>query len=291
MKTEPNMNVILLLTQELIGSNEERLIFLYRKPINDFCKNDDVYWFWKGKAHRLSGQLSINQHVAFCNDKEAEAIFYSIINKTPVDINGNDVTFQVPNVTRKEMQDSNLILSSVSYFCDVSDYFPIELRIEENWNLLCGYASEDTDFIKPIGILTPLQYLTYIQSNQIAINLQRQKDISFRGVHTASVKGQGSKQIIGFVQESFDNNKKYTIKITNDEDEYKGEGAINTSSGLFIADLNDFIASGNLYYYINEKLERCISFTLIQDVVLNMNIISNTMIDAYGRSFHRTNKV
>lgn len=291
MKTEPNMNVLLLLTQEICDTKEEKLIFLFRNPINDYSENDGVYWFWKGKAHKLTGQLSINQRLAICNDKEAESIFNSIITKTPTDINGGDVIFQVPNLTRKEMQDSNLFLSSVSYFCDVVDYFPIELGIEENWNLLCGYTIEGKDFIKPIGILPPLQFVSYIQSNQIAINLQRQKDISIRGVHTASVKGKGSKQIIGFIQENFDNNKKYTIKITNDEDEYKGEGAIDTSSGFFRIDLNDYIASGNLYYYINDRLDMCTDFSLVQDIIFDINIVSNTMTDAYGRQFHRTEKV
>lgn len=107
MKTEPNMNVLLLLTQEVCATKEEKLIFLFRKPINDYSENDGVYWFWKGKAHKLTGQLSINQRLVICNDKEAESIINSIITKTPTDINGSDVIFQVPNVTRKEMQDWN----------------------------------------------------------------------------------------------------------------------------------------------------------------------------------------
>lgn len=290
MRNKPNMNVLLLLTQRIGDKNQEKLIFLYRRPINDYSDSGNAYWSWKGKANKLSGQLHLNQRLAFCNDEEAESIFNSIIKDHVAVINKNKINIQVPKVTQKDIKDKHGILSHVFYYCDSLNYFPAELSIEENWDMLCGYGGEQTNFIKPIGLLTPKQLLIYITSNKIAVNLQRETSISFRGARNKSIKGKGSKQIIGFVRDVFEDSSKYTISVSDMNDKINGKAVIDKRSGLFNVQLNGYLASGNLKYHINKELRIYIEFSLVQDIVINMSIVTSTMKDAYGRQFHRAEK-
>lgn len=289
MKNKPNMNMLLLLTQSIEDIKEEKLIFLLKKPVNDYSENDNPHWFWEGKAKILSGKLGINQRIAFCNDIEAESIFNSIINHSLVIINHNEVTIRVPCVTREDVKEAH-ILSQVLFHCNELDYFPAEMNNEENWNLLCGYNSKSTNYIKPIGLLSPNNLVSYIASNHIALKMQRETSISFRGVKTASIKGKGSKEIVGFVRDMFDINSTYTIEILDKNDTLMGQATVDKGSGLFKTQLTDYLTGGYLKYYVDKELHRYIDFSLLQDILIDINIITGTLTDAYGRQFHSTEK-
>lgn len=298
-KKYPNTSILSLITQT--DKRTETILSFYLKVIPDYIKDNSISWFdnkgRNGKASSVWEELSLKQWLAIGNDNEIHNLLNDILKNKVTKVNSKTINFIIPDF--KKTPYSNLSIKNKSdyrfdsYIIDDFSLIPSLLLNKENLEILCGYKKTENNKIKPFypfGLYEQDFIYNNFKKNIFGIVEYRQPYLTFRGVRKTSVKGKGSKEIIGFYQDKFSDVKEYSAKIINYENIELGKNQISKKNGTFKIGLEKPLLKGKILIKENNTDTILIDFTLIQDIVTDINVANKTFIDIYGRKFMITSK-
>ncbi len=292
----PNTSILNIITQS--KDDKETIVFFHIKNVPDYIENG-ISWFENkgknGKATFIWDDLLIKQWFAIGKDDDILKLLKDILKTSTTTINSKVVEFIIPNFklipndektakSRNEIKYDSYLLSDFSVI-------PRQLLNKENLDILSGLKIDNN--IKPlipIGLYEQNFIYNYLNDKIFGLTEYRQSYLTFRGVRNTSVKGIGSKEIIGFYQSNYSKNQKYYATIKNDTNSEIGKSEINIKDGVFKVDLTEPSSKGQVVITETKTEIKKIDFVFIQDIKFDMNIVNKTFKDAYGREFGITSK-
>lgn len=94
----PNTSILSLITQKL--DNEEKLLFIYLKPVPDFYSLSSVHWYEgagkEGKSSIIWPVLSIRQWVGCGSDLQIKELIGKILSLKKLEINQVVIDLTIP---------------------------------------------------------------------------------------------------------------------------------------------------------------------------------------------------
>ncbi|MDR2083750.1 MAG: hypothetical protein LBP67_01990 [Bacteroidales bacterium] len=292
----PNKSIISLITQE--NASKEKMLFIYMKAVPDYYENEEIGWFDKagknGKSNKVWACLNIRQWVAFGKDEKILELFNLILNTKQLTIGNKTIDFEIPQYTKNEnCTDKDQYISSTRFdSLKIKDrsFIPQEFYQKENLQYLLGYKTGSSKIkpIFPLGFYEDDFIYNNLKNDIWGIKETRTAYLRFHGVKESSVKGIGSTAVEGFYQQNFDENGTYFVMMKNENGQDIAQGCclVDTNTGFFHMDLKEPVKNGRIEVLLNNKKEKDIEFSLIQEIKLDINIVSKSFIDTYGRSFN-----
>jgi len=298
-KKYPNSSTLTIITQSE-NENSNKILFIYLKPVPDYTTEKKVHWFDEkgknGKASSVWESQHIKQWVAFGLDSTMSELFETIIQNKEITIGNKKIPLQLPNFERHSNKDDISYDRTENTYDSLSSSnninIPIVFYQKENLDFLLGYkiGSSEIKPLYPLGLFEQDFIYNNLNKGIWAIQEHRTAYLTFHGVKQKSEKGIGSTEMAGFYQQNFDKLKTYTAIFKNEQNEQIGEAIIDKNTGLFNAELNEPSKVGKIEIHANERTEKYVNYTLIQDIKIDVNITSTTFNDAYGREFSFTSE-
>ena len=292
----PNTSILNIITQS--KSEEEFIVFFHIKNVPDYT-DKGLFWFENkgksGKATFIWEELSLKQWFVIGKDDDISRLLDDILKTSTTTINSKIINFNIPQHSIKSSKEKSLKsrndIKSDSYLLSDFSCIPRPLLNKENLDILSGLKISDSiKPLLPIGLYEQNFIYDCLKSKTFGIKEYRQPYLTFRGVRETSIKGKGSKEIIGFYQSKFSDEQEYYASINNQSNLEIGKSNINKKDGVFKIDLKEPSSKGQVIITENEEEIKKIEFTLLQDIQFNMDIVNKTFKDAYGREFGITSK-
>ncbi len=273
-------------------------MFFHIKNVPDYTDNG-IFWFenkgQNGKATFIWEDLLLKQWLAIGKDNDILELLNDILKTSTTKINSKVVEFNIPNFrlipnNEKTAKSRNEIKYDSYLLCDFS-IIPRKLLNKQNLDILSGLKIDDKiKPLTPIGLYEKNFIYNHLNEKIFGITEYRQPYLTFRGVRKTSVKGVGSKEIIGFYQSNYSRGQEYYASIKNDTNSEIGKSKINIKNGVFKVDLSEPSSKGQVIITEAKTEIKKIDFAFIQDIKFDMNIVNKTFKDAYGREFGITSK-
>ena len=268
------------------------------KNVPDYTEKG-TFWFENkgrnGKAIFIWEELLLKQWLVIGKDDEISNLLEDILKKSKTTINSKTINFYIPKYTKKlsdgKSSKSRNEIKSDSYLCNEFSVIPRQLLNKENLDILSGLKISNT--IKPlfpIGLYEQNYIYNCLNEKIFGIKEFRQSFLTFRGVRKTSVKGKGSKEITGFYQSNYADEKEYYASINNQSNSEIGKRKINKKDGVFKIDLKEASSKGQVIITDGKEEIKKVDFVLLQDIQFNMDMINKTFKDAYGREFGISSK-
>lgn len=289
----PNASILTLVTQT--DDNYEKLLFVYLKVIPDYYPSDSIYWYEgagkDGKPNRVWDNLSIKQWTVCGKDQMLAKLFDSILKTRSIEIDGKKLKLSIPPF-KLTLDSANPMRSRSETRFDAltsenNALIPQQFYQKENLQFLSGYRTGSSEIMPfyPLGLFEEGFIYKHLKKGIWGVKELRSAYLTFRGVRKTSVKGIGSKEIVGFYQQNFNPNSEYVAVVKNEEENEIGKGSIDQETGLFKIVLSEPTKEGKVEVLIDSKEEKAIEYVLLQDIHINSHIADKTYKDAYGRSF------
>jgi len=295
----PNTSILSIITQT--KAEKEVILHFYLKIVPDYTEGNSIYWFdnkgKNGKANFIWQELSLKQWLATGNDEDIQALLNQILNEKEITISSKKNKFVIPEYFKKDYEgqsvESRYELKHDSYMLKDISVLPQQFFNEENLKILSGYKITDTTIkpLYPVGLYEKNFLYDKLKEKIFGIVEHRQPYLTFRGVHETSVKGKGSKEIIGFYQEKFDLNKDYSVIVFDEDGDKLGEDKINKKNGVFKISLTKHVIKGKVIVKEDYEVGKSIDFVLLQEIRIDINVADKTYEDIYARKFmigHKT---
>lgn len=292
----PNTSILNIITQS--KSDKETIVFFHLRNVPDYTENG-IFWFENkgrdGKAISIWEDLFLKQWLAIGKDNDILELINDILKTSTTTINSKVVEFNIPKFrlipndektakSRNEIKYDSYLLSDFSVI-------PRQLLNKENLDILSGLkVSNSIKPLIPVGLYEQNYIYNYLNDKIFGLTECREPYLTFRGVRNTSVKGKGSKEIIGFYQSNYSEEQEYFASIQNDTNSEIGKNKINIKDGVFKVDLLEPTSKGQVVITDAVAKVKKIDFVFIQDIKFDMNIVNKTFKDAYGREFGITSK-
>lgn len=296
MKTYPNASILTLITQT-VGCNEN-LLFIYLKTIPDFYPSNRIHWYdgagKDGEPNNVWNKLSIKQWTGCGKDSVILKLFDDLLAEKKLTIEGKEILLTIPqhniksnNADPFKSRRENKFDSLVTEYNTI---IPVEFYQKENLQFLSAYKTGSSE-------IKPLFPLGFFEDNFIYDNLSngiwgikeyRTAYLTFHGVRKTSKKGIGSKEMVGFYQQNFNQKSEYVAIVKNEAEQEIGKTTVDKKTGFFKTILSEPTKKGKVEILIDDKEEKAIEYFLLQDIQVNGHIANTTFKDAYGRNFMLT---
>ncbi len=292
----PNTSILNIITHS--KSDKEIILFFHIKNVPDYT-DQGIFWFENkgrnGKSTFIWEELLLKQWLVIGKDDEISNLLEDILQNSTTTISSKVINFNIPKHTKKSSEEksskSRNEIKSDSYLLRDFSVIPRQLLNRENLDVLSGLKISDTiKPLLPIGLYEQNFIYNYLNEKIFGIKEYRQPFLTFRGVRKTSVKGKGSKEIIGFYQSNYSDEQEYYASINNESNLEIGKSKINKKNGVFKIDLKEASSKGQVIISNSEEEINKIDFVLLQDIQFNMDVINKTFKDAYGREFSITSK-
>lgn len=292
----PNTSILNIITQS--KKEEEIIVFFHIKNVPDYSEKE-IFWFENkgknGKAVLIWEELLLKQWLVVGKDDEISNLLDDILKNSNTTIDSKVINFNIPKHTKISSQEKSSKRSndieSDSYLLKDFSIIPRQLLNRDNLDVLSGLKISDTiKPLLPIGLYEQDFIYNYLNEKTFGIKEYRKPFVTFRGVRKTSVKGKGSKEIIGFYQSNYSDEQEYYVSINNESSLEIGKSKINKKDGVFKIALKEASSKGQVIITNNEEEINKIDFVLLQDIQLNIDVFNKTFKDAYGREFGITSK-
>lgn len=292
----PNTSILNIITQS--KSDEEYIVYFHLRNVPDYTA-DGIFWFEDkgrdGKATFIWEDLLLKQWLAIGKDNDILELLKGILDTSTVSIDSKIVEFNIPNFrlipnNEKSAKSRNEIKYD-SYLLSDFSVIPRQLLNKENLDILSGLkVSDNIKPMFPIGLYEQDFIYNTLNDKIFGLIEHREPYLTFRGVRKNSVKGKGSREIIGFYQFNYSEGQEYFVSVKNEINSKIGEGKINIKDGVFKVDLKELTSKGQIVITDEKTNVKEIDFVFIQDIKFDINIVNKTFKDAYGREFGITSK-
>jgi len=289
----PNASILCLITQT--EGRNEKLIFLYLKPIPDFYNSDGIYWYdgagKDGIPKNIWEKLSIKQWAACGKDTDIIQLFDTIFSSKKITIARKQIQLIIPpykfNLYTDDPLRNRQGTTFDSFVTENNVLIPIEFYQKENLEFISGYKTSSAEIktLFPLGFFEDGFIHKHLKKNTWGIKEHRTAYLTFHGVRESSNKGIGSKELVGFYQQNFNPSSDYIALVRNEANAEIGKAAIDKHTGFFKINLSEPTQKGKVEVLINNKEEKAIEYILIQDIKFDAHLANATFKDAYGRNF------
>jgi len=290
----PNASILTFFTQT--EGVQEKLLFIYLKTVPDiYPPNEQIYWYpnagQKGKANNVWNKLSIKQWIACGKDLNIAELFSCIVDKQIFSINDKNISLTIAQhqiISNNTEQFESRLFDS--YMTKNNPLIPKEFYQQENLKFLSGYKMGSEE-IKPESILGLFEddfIYKNLHKDIWGIKEHRIAHLAFRGVRETSIKGIGSKELVGFYQQNFSQTSNYIALVKNEECQEIGRENIDQKSGFFKIDLSKRNQKGKVEILMDKKEEISLKYVLVQEIQINVDTINGVFKDAYDRTFNFT---
>ena len=291
MKIRPNKSVLSIITKS--DDEKEHVLFMYLKPVADMATNDLIFWYKykgsSGEAVIIWREENIKQWVATGNDKVMVELFNKITNGSTIIIEKSEVNFSFPETCRADKDADSFMGEEKSEIFSVKDiaYLPIKFRQKDNLDILSGYQKSEADIkvLYPYGFFNKGFIQNNIEKGIIAINESRVDLLKFHAVRK-NIK-EGPRQIVGFLQSTFDPQKKYTAILNTINGEFLSASEIDKKNGSFLLVSEQPTQSGEIKIKIDEEVTNEVPYHFIMNVDFNISMVNEVFTDAYKRNNHK----
>ncbi|MBK0379308.1 hypothetical protein [Mucilaginibacter segetis] len=293
MPVAPNLSILTFFTKTT--SSSEKVLFISVKPVADVFHEAEIFWYpgkgVGGKAQWIWEALNIKQWCACGTDYMMQQLFDEIITQKLLIIGTHQITLEIfphelirfenrPFKSRYETVSDQLKSNSLSGM-------PHGFMQQENLQYLSGYKT-GSHLIKPLfpfGFFEQDFIYRKLKANIWGVKTFRRPYLTYRGVTKTSIKGIGSKQLVGFYQHNYSPHQPLTVSVVNERQEMIGQSIFPCGTPVFKIDLTEPVMKGAVQVYSGKVLEQENEFVLLQDIQINTNISSGNFKDHYGRNF------
>jgi hypothetical protein len=297
-KKYPNTSVLTLITQ--IDGENEKVLFIYLKPVPDFYPLDTIHWYdgfgKDGKTTTVWDNLRIKQWTACSKDDDIIKLFDEILSTKKLVIGKKEIKLNIPSYKVIKHSDEPFKNRRETIYdtltTENNPIIPQEFYQKENLKFLSGYRSESKEIkpLFPLGFFEDNFIYDNLKSNVWGIKEYRTAYLTFHGVREKSQKGIGSNEMVGFYQQNFNPTSEYIAVVKNETDNEIGKAIIEKNSGFFKIELSEPTSKGKVEIIVNNKEEKAFEYVFIQDIQVNIQFANKTYNDIYGRQFLITSK-
>ncbi|MBK9284371.1 MAG: hypothetical protein IPM51_08615 [Sphingobacteriaceae bacterium] len=291
MEFKPNKSILSIISKS--EPDGEKVLFMFLKPVPDKVTNDKIYWYKDkgalGEATYIWQKEGIKQWVATGKDEILNTLFNSIVERKSTSIGEKQILFLFPEHENPKFEnDSYEEIRQDIYTVKNIGELPIKFRQKDNLDILSGYkpASTETRTLFPNGFFGKDFIYRNIEKCIIAVKEHRFPLLRFHAVRNG-IK-EGPKRIAGFLQEKFEESKKYTAVLKSTEGALLSSSEIDKQNGSFVLDSNEAVPSGQIEIKVDEEIAQDTTFHFIMDVGFNVEMVDHTFKDAYGSKHNKS---
>jgi hypothetical protein len=301
----PNLSVLSILTSKErtdspptlpAGIKETYLIlFVYVKAVPDYKEGDDFKWMHKRDNPKiLWKELGLRHWLASGTDARVSAKYEALLESGFMD-HGNRRLI-LPDVSRgiETWVNPNMLEDLKAETLNIVDRsrLPPPFLNEENLAALSGYRinSKNIRPVRPAGFFPPDFLYKRLSKNIIGYRENRVSHVSFRGVRSSKIAGEGSTELTGFYQKNYAGDETLEAVARERGGREIGRSNISPDTGLFKMSLFEPSIFGIMQVEQAGKMIYSKGYTLLQGVTGTINLVDKTFKDTYGREFRLDSK-